>query len=79
MCIEDFIRKIEDEFDDLNPGLLNPDSRYKEMFEWNSINALILVAMVKTEYDVTLSPADLIASKTIKDIYEVIENRKKLL
>jgi acyl carrier protein len=49
------------------------------MFEWNSINALILVAMVKTEYDVTLSPADLIASKTIKDIYEVIENRKMLL
>ena len=52
MCIEDFIRKIEDEFDDLNTGLLNPDSRYKEM---------------------------LIASKTIKDIYEVIENRKMLL
>jgi len=78
MCIEDFIRKIENEFDDLKPGLLRPDSRYKEIFEWNSINALILVAMVKTEYDVTLSPADLIASKTIRDIFDVIENRKKL-
>lgn len=34
--------------------------------------------MVKTEYDITLSPADLIASKTISDIFNVIENRKKL-
>jgi len=78
MCIEDFIRKIEKEFDDLTPGMLSPESRYKEVFEWNSINALILVAMVKTEYDITLSPADLIASKTISDIFNVIENRKKL-
>jgi acyl carrier protein len=78
MCIEDFIRKIEKEFDDLAPGQLSPESRYKEIFEWNSINALILVAMVKTEYDITLSPADLIASKTIRDIFDIIENRKKL-
>ncbi len=73
MNIDTFIRQIEDEFDDLKPGILKTDSKFREVFEWNSINALILIAMVKTEYDVTLTANDLINSKTVKDIYSLVE------
>ncbi len=75
MNIQDFIKHIEGEFDDLKPGILKPDSKFREVFEWNSINALILIAMVKTEYDVTLTADDLIKSKTVSDIYQIIESR----
>jgi acyl carrier protein len=75
MNIDEFIKYIEDEFDDLKPGVLKADSKFREVFEWNSINALILIAMVKTEYDVTLSADDLIKSKTVNDIYSLIEKR----
>ncbi len=75
MNIEEFIKHIEAEFDDLKPGVLTPDSHFRESFEWNSINALILIAMVKTEYDVTLTADDLIKSKTVRDIYSLVEKR----
>ena len=75
MSIDTFIRQIEDEFDDLKPGVLKPESRFREVFEWNSINALILIAMVKTEYNVTLTADDLINSKTVQDIYTLKETR----
>ena len=75
MNINEFIKNIEDEFDDLKPGILKPDSIFREVFEWNSINALILIAMVKTEYDVTLTADDLIKSKTVNDIYKLVETR----
>ena len=75
MNIEAFIKQIEEEFDDLKPGILKPNSIFREVFEWNSINALILIAMVKTEYDVTLSADDLIKSKTVQDIYSLVESR----
>ena len=75
MGIEQFIKHIEAEFDDLKPGVLKPESNFREVFEWNSINALILIAMVKTEYEVTLTADDLIKSKTVKDIYSLVENR----
>jgi acyl carrier protein len=77
MNIEDFIKKIEGEFDDLKPGTLKPDSRFREVFEWNSINALILIAMVKTEYDVTITADDLVKSKTINEIFSIVESRAK--
>ena len=75
MNVQDFIKHIEDEFDDVKPGVLKPESNFREVFEWNSINALILIAMVKTEYDVTLSADDLIKSKTVNDIYSLVESR----
>ncbi|MFA6950901.1 MAG: acyl carrier protein, partial [Lentimicrobiaceae bacterium] len=67
MNIEDFITRIEEEFDDIKPGTLKPASILREVFEWNSINALIMIAMVKTEYDVVINADDIANSKTIED------------
>jgi acyl carrier protein len=75
MNIEEFIRKIENEFDDLKPGILKPESKYRELVEWNSINALILIAMIKTEYDVAITAEDMVRTKTVRDIYNIVENR----
>jgi len=75
MKIEDFITRIEEEFDDIEPGTLTAESNFREVFEWNSINALILIAMVKTEYDVAINAEDIANSKTVKDIYSIIEAR----
>ncbi|MFA6951131.1 MAG: acyl carrier protein [Lentimicrobiaceae bacterium] len=75
MNIEDFITRIEEEFDDIQPGTLKPASVFREVFEWNSINALILIAMVKTEYDVVINAEDIANSKTIEDIYKIIESK----
>jgi acyl carrier protein len=75
MTIENFIARIEEEFDDLQPGVLKPDSNFREVFEWNSINALILIALVKTEYDVTINATDIAKSKTVNDLYSIIRQR----
>ena len=75
MKIEDFISHLENEYEDIAPGTLKPDSIFREKFEWNSINALILIALVKTEYDVTINAEDIATSKTIEDLYRIIEAR----
>lgn len=77
MNINEFIKKIEEEFSELEPGKLEPASSFREMFEWNSMNALILIALVSTEYDVTLNAEDLIKSVTVTDIYKIIDSRVK--
>lgn len=75
MTIEDFISRIEEEFDDLEPGALKPESNFREVFEWNSINALILIALVKTNYDVVINAEDITKSKTVIDLFKIVSER----
>lgn len=75
MNINEFINHLEEEFEDIPKGTLKPESNYREVFEWSSINALILIALVKTEYDVTINAQDIAGSKTIEDLYRIIESR----
>jgi acyl carrier protein len=73
--IEDFIKNIEAEFEDLEPGKLKPESNFREAFEWNSINALILIALIKTEYNVSINAEDIQKSKTVNDIFTIVKSR----
>ena len=75
MKIDDFIARLEEEYEDIKPGTLRPQSVFREVFEWSSINALIMIAMVKTEYDVTINAEDIASSKTIEDLYKIIQAR----
>ena len=75
MNIEDFISAIEEEFEDLKPGVLTPDVKFREVMEFNSINAVIIIALVDAEYDVAINAEDLQSSKTINDLFKIIKSR----
>ena len=75
MTIEDFIKNIETEFEDLEPGKLKAETNFREVFDWNSINALILIAMVKTEYGAAINAEDIQKSKTINDLFEIVKSK----
>jgi acyl carrier protein len=70
-----FIQKIESEIDGLTPGALLPDSAFRELPEWSSMHALIIIALAETEYDVSISGEDLRGCITIQDIYNLISSR----
>ena len=75
MNIEEFILNLEEEFDDIEAGSVKADSKFREIFEWSSINALILIAMVKTEYDVAINADDIRKSQTVEDIFNIVKER----
>lgn len=77
MNIQDFISKIEEEFDDLQPNTLEPQDVLREKFTWDSINALIFLAHVNVEYDVELTADELIKSTTVQDLYDLVESKVK--
>ncbi|MEA3445706.1 MAG: acyl carrier protein [Bacteroidota bacterium] len=75
MKIENFIEALEEEFEDLEPGALKPDSIFRDHFEWNSINALIFIALCDTEFDVTMSADDISNAVTIQDLFDTIKTK----
>lgn len=75
MNINEFIRKVEEEFEDIQPNTLVPTDVLKEKFTWDSINALIFLAHVNVEYDVELSAEELVKLETVQDLYDLVESK----
>jgi acyl carrier protein len=78
VTIEEFIERLEYEFETIEPGILAQDSILRDVIDWNSVNALILIAMINTEYDVIINAEDLRNIKTVKDIYSIIVSRQSI-
>jgi acyl carrier protein len=76
MNIEEFIGKIENEIDGLESGILKPDTNFRAIEEWSSMHSLIVIALIDVEYEVTISGEDLLNSKTINDLFNLVKSRK---
>ncbi|MEA3479825.1 MAG: phosphopantetheine-binding protein [Bacteroidota bacterium] len=75
--IKEFIFKVEEEFEDLEKGILEPVSVIKDHFTWDSINALILIAHMNVEYGVVINAEDLVNTKTVQELYDIVNTRSQ--
>jgi acyl carrier protein len=75
MDIHDFIKKIEGEFEEITPGNITPKSKFRDVLDWSSVNALTVIALVDCEYDVILTADDFLKSETIEDIFSIIQSK----
>jgi len=77
MNVQEFIDKIVEEFPDLKKDKITPEMNFRDHVEWDSINALVLIAMVNVEYDVIITAEELINAETVNDVYLVVEKKVK--
>jgi acyl carrier protein len=75
MDIQEFIKKIESEFEELTPGVIAPESKFRDVLDWSSVNALTVIALVDCEYDVILTAEDFMKSETIQDIFSILQSK----
>jgi acyl carrier protein len=75
ISIEAFIEKLEEEFDELEAGSLKPSTNYREIENWGSMHALIIIALVDTEFDVSIGGADLRTTESIQDLYDLVKGK----
>jgi acyl carrier protein len=79
MQLEDFIIMFEAEMADIVPGTVNPETVFKQLDAWNSMQALILIAMIDSEYGVTLTAENLQDCITVSDLFSVVQSKKAVL
>jgi acyl carrier protein len=76
MNIQEFISKIEEEFDDIEKGTLEPTTSFRQMEGWSSMHALILIALVDNHFDVLLTGEELRGLDTIQDLFNLLESKQ---
>ena len=75
LTVDKFIEKIVEEFPDIKKENLGANMKFRDHVEWDSINALVLIAMVNVEYDVTINAEELINAETINDVFLVVKKK----
>ncbi|MBW6484098.1 MAG: acyl carrier protein [Vicingaceae bacterium] len=70
-----FVKKIENEFDELEKGTLTPQTNYREIENWSSMHALIIIALIDSEFDVLLNGDDLKETQTIQDLFNLVQSK----
>lgn len=75
MDINQFIVKIAELLDEINPTSLSPATNFKELDEWSSLAALSLIAFADEEFGVELTGENIRTAKTIEDLYLLMNKR----
>ena len=70
-----FIENFAGLFEDTDTSNFTLDTDFRDNDEWSSILGLECMAMVKMEYEVALRGEDIMNSKTIGDLYKIVEEK----
>lgn len=74
MSIETFIEKFAFAIE-VAPDTLASDTEYKALDIWDSLNALSVIAMADSDFNVTISGQDVEQNRTIGDLWAVVQKR----
>ena len=75
MEISIFLQKFSEILDYTDPSLINPNTVFRDLEEWDSLTALSLIAMVDEEYSLKLTGDDIKKSISLQDVFEKIKNK----
>lgn len=75
ITVEDFTNQLAAEFEDVEPNTVFPDTHYRDIKNWSSMYALIIIAFVDANFDVQLNAENLKNTQSVRDLYEVVKEK----
>jgi acyl carrier protein len=75
MDLQLFVKKFEQQFDEVEPNTLTPDTKFRDIEEWSSLNVLLVISMIDSYYSVTISGDDIKSATTIQDIFNITSQK----
>lgn len=76
MDINEFIQKLQAEFEDVPAGFIKPETKITDIEGWGSMHALIVIALIDTEYGVTLKGDELRKVQSVQELYDMVVGLK---
>ena len=68
MKIEEFIDNFKDQLED-DSVAINPETKFKELDSWDSLTTMLVIGMVKSDYDKDITAEQIKECETVKDLY----------
>jgi len=75
MTLDEFVKAFAAEFEETPEDQFKSDTEFKTLEDWSSLTALSIIAMVDENMDKTITGADIRASKTIEDLFNLANSK----
>lgn len=76
MDANEFIKNFAAQFDDTDASEFNLDTRFRELDEWSSLNALAILNMISKKYAVVLKPEEMKPTNTVRELFELVNSKR---
>ena len=73
MELKHFIKNFAEQFEDTDANEIKAGTVFKELDEWSSLIALMVIGMADEEYNVTLLASDIREAETIEDLFNIVK------
>lgn len=77
MDIKQFTTQFAQQFEETDPSEFTAKTIFKELEEWTSLQALLIIGFVDETYNVKISGEDISKAMRISDLFELIKSRKQ--
>lgn len=69
--MEDFLDGFVEILEDTERSALTPETTFKDLDEWDSMTALMLIALFDEKYDKKITGNDIKQANTLNDLFEI--------
>jgi len=76
ISLDSFIKNFADQFEEADMQLIHAGTKFRDIEEWSSLHAMLIMAMVDEMYKIDLTADDIQKSDTIEDIFNIITSHK---
>ena len=76
MELKAFVADFADQFDETELDEFKPETVYRDLEEWSSLNGLAILNMIYKKYGVKITPTEIKETQTIEDVYNLILKKK---
>lgn len=75
MTLDEFVEAFAAEFEETPANQFKADTEFKTLEDWSSLTALSIIAMVDENMGKVITGADIRASKTVENLYNLAQNK----
>lgn len=72
---DQFLEKFAEQFDDTDSNEIKFETNFRDLDEWSSLVGLMVLGMLKEDFGIVMTAAELKTCIIVEDIYQMI-NRK---
>lgn len=75
MNLKDFLELFAEQFDNIDMEQLSGETKFRELGDYTSLVALLIITMIDEEYNVTVTGDDMKKQVTIGELFDLVSSR----